>query len=77
LSNSYVVLSGLSKGEEIVTNGTFAVDASAQLAGKKSMMNKEGNQISTASMPGMDMRTDSKKEKEAEPAKKMEPGMKM
>ncbi|MBK5246299.1 MAG: efflux RND transporter periplasmic adaptor subunit [Peptostreptococcaceae bacterium] len=83
LSNSYVVLSGLRQGEEIVTNGTFAVDASAQLAGKKSMMNKEGNQISTASMPGMDMRTDSKKEKDEKPAKDekpskgMKPGMKM
>lgn len=60
LSGSYVVLSGLQEGEEIVTNGTFAIDASAQLAGKPSMMNPEGNQISTGSMPGMDMRTGAK-----------------
>jgi Cu(I)/Ag(I) efflux system membrane fusion protein len=37
--HSYIVISGLSEGEEIVTNGTFAIDASAQLEGKRSMMN--------------------------------------
>ncbi len=36
----YKVLSGLNNGEEIVVNGTFTVDAAAQLLGKKSMMNK-------------------------------------
>jgi len=40
LGNSYVVLDGLTEGEEIVTDGTFSVDAAAQLAGKPSMMNK-------------------------------------
>ena len=40
LGNSYVVESGLTEGEEIVTDGTFSVDAAAQLAGKPSMMNK-------------------------------------
>jgi Cu(I)/Ag(I) efflux system membrane fusion protein len=53
LSNSYVVLNGLKEGEEIVTNGTFSVDASAQLAGKPSMMNSAGGKTST--MPGMIM----------------------
>ncbi|MHA7056352.1 efflux RND transporter periplasmic adaptor subunit [Aquimarina sp. M1] len=38
-NDSYQILDGLSKGEEIVTNGTFSVDAAAQLQGKKSMMN--------------------------------------
>lgn len=42
LGDSYVVISGLSEGEEIVTNGTFSVDAAAQLAGKPSMMNQSG-----------------------------------
>ena len=36
------VTSGLEAGEEIVTNGTFTVDAAAQLLGKRSMMNKIG-----------------------------------
>lgn len=40
LGNSYVVLNGLNEGEEIVTDGTFSVDAAAQLTGKKSMMNR-------------------------------------
>jgi len=40
LGNSYVVLDGLKEGEEIVTEGTFSVDAAAQLEGKPSMMNQ-------------------------------------
>ncbi|RTE53756.1 efflux RND transporter periplasmic adaptor subunit [Arenibacter aquaticus] len=36
----YIVHAGLTDGDEIVTNGTFTVDAAAQLQGKKSMMNK-------------------------------------
>ena len=39
---NYEVLQGLNDGDEIVTNGTFTIDAAAQLKGKKSMMNKEG-----------------------------------
>lgn len=41
LGDAYVVLSGLNDGDEIVTNGAFTIDASAQLAGKRSMMNNE------------------------------------
>ena len=44
LGNSYVVLNGLAEGEEIVTDGTFSVDAAAQLAGKPSMMNRSTDQ---------------------------------
>jgi Cu(I)/Ag(I) efflux system membrane fusion protein len=47
LNNSYVVMNGLNEGEEIVTQGTFSVDASAQLEGKPSMMNTVGG-ISSA-----------------------------
>jgi membrane fusion protein, copper/silver efflux system len=43
LGESYVVTDGLSEGEEIVTMGTFSVDAAAQLEGKPSMMNKIQN----------------------------------
>jgi len=39
--NSYRILSGLTAGDEVVTNGTFTVDAAAQLQGKKSMMTKK------------------------------------
>lgn len=58
LGESYVITDGLSEGEEIVTSGTFSVDAAAQLAGKPSMMNQNGEKSS--SMPGMDMPGDSK-----------------
>ena len=43
LGESYVVTDGLTEGEEIVTNGTFSVDAAAQLEGKPSMMNSKEN----------------------------------
>ena len=44
---NYEILEGLSIGDEIVTNGTFTVDAAAQLQGKKSMMNKTGSKAVT------------------------------
>jgi Cu(I)/Ag(I) efflux system membrane fusion protein len=47
LGDSYVVVDGLSEGEEIVTEGAFSVDAAAQLEGKPSMMNPEGGMVST------------------------------
>ncbi|GHT60346.1 cation transporter [Bacteroidia bacterium] len=46
LGNEYVVLSGLSDDEEIVTNGAFVIDASAQLEGKPSMMNSTKQNVS-------------------------------
>lgn len=61
LGGAYVVMNGLSDGEEVVTNGVFSIDASAQLEGKPSMMN---NGEATAQpmtghsghhMPGMNM----------------------
>ncbi|WP_234568373.1 efflux RND transporter periplasmic adaptor subunit [Rhodohalobacter sp. 614A] len=39
--NYYVVESGLSEGEQVVTNGTFKIDSAAQLSDKLSMMNRE------------------------------------
>lgn len=45
--DTHQVLQGLSPGDEIVTNGTFTVDAAAQLQGKKSMMNKDGTPSAT------------------------------
>jgi len=56
LGNSYVILNGLTEGEEIVTEGTFNVDAAAQLEGKPSMMNHDQSKPKKeSSMPGMDM----------------------
>jgi Cu(I)/Ag(I) efflux system membrane fusion protein len=64
LSESYVVTDGLSEGEEIVTSGTFSVDAAAQLEGKPSMMNPSGGKVSTVNMEGMDMPVKEVKEKQ-------------
>ncbi len=47
LGDSYVVEAGLREGEEIAVNGTFSIDAAAQLAGKPSMMSPEGGQVMT------------------------------
>ena len=47
LGNDYIIEKGLEIGEEIVANGTFNVDAAAQLAGKPSMMNIEGGKVNT------------------------------
>ncbi|MAN29523.1 MULTISPECIES: efflux RND transporter periplasmic adaptor subunit [Mesonia] len=44
---TYSITSGLEDGDVIVTNGTFTVDAAAQLSGKKSMMNQEGGKTMT------------------------------
>jgi Cu(I)/Ag(I) efflux system membrane fusion protein len=48
LGDSYVVVKGLRDGEEIVTQGTFSVDAAAQLEGKPSMMNSAGETVTTS-----------------------------
>lgn len=45
LGDFYVVKEGLSVGDEVVVNGTFTVDAAAQLAGKPSMMNPKDENI--------------------------------
>ncbi|WP_347173815.1 efflux RND transporter periplasmic adaptor subunit [Polaribacter uvawellassae] len=47
IGEHYEVVDGLNDGDEIVTNGTFTIDASAQLQGKKSMMNKTGGATTT------------------------------
>lgn len=51
----FTIASGLEYGDEIVTNGTFTVDAAAQLQGKKSMMNKGMEDGSTETMTDMKM----------------------
>ncbi|MEP2130249.1 MAG: efflux RND transporter periplasmic adaptor subunit [Algoriphagus sp.] len=42
LGDHYQIESGLLPGEEIAVNGTFSIDAAAQLAGKPSMMSPDG-----------------------------------
>ncbi len=41
LGDYYIIASGLEEGEQVVTHGTFTVDASAQLNAKYSMMNPD------------------------------------
>ncbi|GAB1444911.1 hypothetical protein MASR2M41_05560 [Flammeovirgaceae bacterium] len=47
LGETYIIKEGLTPGDEIVTNGTFTIDAAAQLAGKPSMMSPEGSAVMT------------------------------
>ncbi|WP_163324213.1 efflux RND transporter periplasmic adaptor subunit [Draconibacterium mangrovi] len=59
LGESYVIENGLQIGEEIAVNGTFSIDAAAQLAGKPSMMSPEGGTAPTGhNHGGMDMGND-------------------
>ena len=50
LGDSYIISAGLEEGEEIVINGTFSIDAAAQLAGKPSMMNPMESDASLSSI---------------------------
>lgn len=74
LGDSYMVENGLMEGEEIAVNGTFSIDAAAQLAGKPSMMNPEGGAGSIPhDMSKMNMgESDSKDEKEVKPKAKVQ-----
>jgi Cu(I)/Ag(I) efflux system membrane fusion protein len=47
IGDDYNVLEGLNIGDEIVSNGTFTVDAAAQLQGEKSMMHRRGGRLIT------------------------------
>ncbi|MGA9239554.1 efflux RND transporter periplasmic adaptor subunit [Robiginitalea sp.] len=47
VNEAYTVVSGLDNGEEIVTRGTFTLDAAAQLKGKKSMMHDGPGSVPT------------------------------
>ncbi|OFX88878.1 MAG: efflux transporter periplasmic adaptor subunit [Bacteroidetes bacterium GWF2_33_16] len=71
LGDSYVIESGLMEGEEIAVNGTFSIDAAAQLAGKPSMMSPEGGQVMTGHNHGDIVVgvSESKEEEEVKPKK--------
>lgn len=71
IGDNYEVLEGLRPGDEIVTNGTFTVDAAAQLQGKKSMMNKSGGKVTTGHEGHLGMNS-SNSEKETDTSNKNE-----
>lgn len=62
LGDSYVIINGLTEGEEIVTQGTFSIDAAAQLEAKPSMMNHTGTVQPQAEMQTDEKHTDKKRE---------------
>jgi len=49
--DTYLITDGLKSGEEVVINGTFTVDAAAQLQGKKSMMTSSGGAENEVQLP--------------------------
>lgn len=51
LGNTYQILSGLEAGEEVVTYGSFTIDAAAQLNNQQSMMNQKVNVKAAADAP--------------------------
>lgn len=60
MGDDYVVLEGLYAGDEVVTNGAFVIDASAQLNNRSSMMNRNLLNEADASLktPDFSMVTD-------------------
>ncbi|WP_133642367.1 efflux RND transporter periplasmic adaptor subunit [Zeaxanthinibacter enoshimensis] len=54
--DQYVITEGLEPGEYVVTNGTFTVDAAAQLQSKSSMMNTPGNSKGGSDINTMQMK---------------------
>ncbi len=66
--DNYQVTSGLTHGDEIVTNGTFTVDAAAQLQGKRSMMNKGMKEEKMTTMAPMKMELSTAFQKEFQKA---------
>ncbi len=70
VGDNYVIKKGLEPGAEIAVNGTFSIDAAAQLAGKPSMMNPGGGTATTGhnhseNKPSADGMEVSKQTKEA------------
>ncbi len=51
IGDSYKVISGIETGDEVVTNGAFVIDASAQLNNQSSMMNQNLVNARDKSMP--------------------------
>lgn len=49
VGDDYLVLSGLEEGEQVVSNGVFAIDAAAQLSGNYSMMTRP--EVKTLKVP--------------------------
>lgn len=68
IGNYYEVMDGLNEGDEIVTNGTFTIDAAAQLQGKNSMMQlkseetiTENSSLKSTNQSNMNMRLETPK----------------
>jgi len=82
LGESFVIEDGLVRGEEIAVNGTFSIDAAAQLAGKPSMMNPDGGPAMTGhnhggmKMPAADEGAASSRSASSEAHTKTDPSFK-
>lgn len=58
IGDRYMVISGLEQGDEVVSNGSFVIDAAAQLNNQASMMNREaGIKKEQIGLPDFSMET--------------------
>ncbi len=71
LGEGYLIEKGLQEGEEIAVNGTFSIDAAAQLAGKPSMMNPDGGPAMTGHNHGGATTPESGAASQNEPIKRL------
>lgn len=58
VGDSYLIASGLETGDEVVTNGAFAIDAAAQLNNQQSMMNRAVRVKQSGPVPPPDFTAD-------------------
>ncbi len=57
IGDSYLIAEGLKGGEEVVTQGSFAIDAAAQLNNQRSMMNRRVNISGNSELPNLTQST--------------------
>lgn len=66
VGKQYEILAGLDENDEVVSHGTFTIDAAAQLQGKRSMMNRDGEKEMSEHAHSSDNNEDESQQEEIE-----------